>query len=53
MEAVRDSKAARPTRMIVLRYAASIDRCCPDQGLGMDDASLSSGRREGGVDHEH
>jgi hypothetical protein len=33
VEAVGDSKAARPTRMIV-PYATSIDQCCPHKGFG-------------------
>jgi hypothetical protein len=33
VEAVRGSKAARPPRAIV-PYAASIDRRCPEEGLG-------------------
>jgi hypothetical protein len=46
VEAARDSKAARPTQMIV-PYAASIDRCCPHQGLGMDDAFAFLGQSRG------
>jgi hypothetical protein len=46
VEAVRDSKAARPTRMIV-PYAASIDRCLPSPRLGVGDAFAFLGPSSG------